>query len=417
MQAPILSLTEARSSLTAVGRRPWGAVKFEYPSVVQPSWGFAWSGPGSISSALASLLSLFDDLGLVRIESLESKYRSLLDEYYHFPLLDLDGRKVDASHERLRLYVDDRPNKTRSSGHGVQAACQVSVDTHWLAPIVPRGLFHDNRVWSALNRPLLRELLVGIAELGFSPGPHYRPEANLSPLDAFGFAEVDFEWLKSALDGRWRAVVEGDTQYQEVDRPEDIPAPQLPAGDPIELALFGFDRSKDELVELFDGVPKGKEAAERVAAWLSIISGSQTVGNDDDVLAAAVELRDQLVLALGDSGHSLPARFMSLPIVLSEEAGQLSGNIRHWDSNVMNSLMVDASPAEGGAWAMYKHEAKLLTQMERLAFTHLAAPVAGLNADLSASMKLFALGGKLWVTDQAIVVGANDNYWLSRELT
>ena len=407
---------QARARLEVLGKLPRGAYEHRHPDVHHPSWRFMWAGPGSVQSMLADLFDLVGRLGGVvehedPIDVDAIVAAGSFSETVKFPLLGLDGNRAGIDFP-LRLQFWTPPNLTHVSGFLYKHAVGVRLQNYWTAPLGP-GDLHDNRGWAELNKLSLPALLLGVRELGLICAPDY-PDGYLVPVDAFGFAEADVDWLRSEVDKRWRAFVEGELTLEQYGYHETPPV--VPPGNPAYWSLFGFKRSLAELESLLDGVPGGDVAAARILPWFEAAESAQVVGEDDELLATGAELKEQLAFAVSSFDSSLAAQLRSLPVLLDSEAAtgfKSAINLRKISWKLLGddgggSVIRSVSGTDvqrtfyGGVRDLCR---------DKLAAAHFAAPVFGVDLNLQAAFDLWQLSGEIKITNDGFVVGVDDTYW------
>ena len=375
-----------------------------------------WAGPGSVQSMLADLFDLVGRLGGVvehedPIEVDAIVAAGSFNETVKFPLLDLDGNRAGIDFP-FRLEFWTPPDLTHVSGFRYKHAVGVRLQNYWLAPLGP-GDLHDNRGCAELNQSLLPELLLGVRELGLICAPDY-PAGYLAPVDAFGFAEADVDWLRSEVDKRWQAFLEGELTLEQYGHHETPPV--IPPGNPAYWSLFGFKRSLAELESLLDGVSGGDAAAARIFPWFEAASSAQVVGEDDELLATGAELREQLAFAVSSFDSSLAAQLRSLPVLLDSEA--VAGSKSAIDLEDLSRQLLGGEPASSifdvfgstDVERVFYGEVRDLCR-DKLAAAHFAAPVFGVDINLQAAFDLWQLSGEIKITNDGFVVGVDDTYW------
>ena len=407
--------SEARERLAVLGKLPRGAIVPRRSEWSAPDWGFMWAGPGSVQSMLGGLFDLVDRLGGVQdygdpidLDTIVSAGKFITK--IKFPLLGLDGNRAGIDFP-LKLAFATPPDLTHVSGFPYKHVVRVHLQNYWMAPLSP-GYLHDNRGWAEISKPFVAALFLGLHELGLTYYPPFSPDGYLSPVDAFGFAEVDVDWLRTEVEKPWRAVVEGEKTIVQLSLEEDHLA--IPPGNPADWKLFGFTRSLTELENLMDGVPGGDVAAARVFAWLEAVSSAQVIAEDDQLLAITTELREQLAFAVSSFDSSLAAQLRSLPVLISSEAVAGSRSLKSLTKIGGQLLRVDASNSD--AERLYCHHVSKLCEDE-FATIHLAAPVCGVDINLQAAFDLWQAGGAVRITEDGFIVGIGTSYWVGESYT
>ena len=239
---------------------------------------------------------------------------------------------------------------------------------------------------------------------------------NNTPCREFELAAFDNAQTPE-VSKRWRSVVEG-RQSLPTDRAAQLELqPKIPPGDPVWLSLLGFDHSDEEVHSLFDGVQRGEEAARRALNWMSTVKAPQHLGQRDELLELGRELQRQLVVALSDLDTELAMQIRSLPIFLQDEALATDGGATSWSlADLRDLLFANAKPQGEYIWPMYQLEIReVAAASSPLVFAHLAAPVAGLNCNLSAACELWRLGGKVKLSDEALQIDLNTDLWVKQQ--
>ena len=403
-------IDQFRERLAAIGPVPVGSFE-RRPKDHQSTWTFMTSGLAGPETIAARVFELFGELGIEQ-EYWRPGRRRLRgadsDSFSGGFLAPVESLRGDRSSLQLYFYMGVQPLPDGRKG----ASVSLQIVNHWFAPLSP-GLFHDNRRWAKSNRPLMDGLFGGLAELGLTHVPNGE-EFQLSPIDASGFTAVDFDRLRAEVSKRWRSVVEG-RQAVPTDRAAQLELqPKIPPGDPVWLSLLGFDHSDEEVYSLFDGVQRGEEAARRALNWVSAVKAPQHLGQRDELLELGRELQRQLVVAVSDLDTELAMQIRSLPIFLQGEALAHDGGSASWSlADLRDLLFANAKPEGEYIWPMYQLEiGEVAAASSPLVFAHLAAPVAGLNCNLSAACELWRLGGKVKLSDEALQIDLNTDLWV-----
>lgn len=398
---------QARRRLAAEGQVPVGAFAPEYPEVGGPTWSFLWSGPGSYESLVQGVYDLFERLGgTVRKAELPASDADSVETQIVLPVLGLDGQRLATFRQRGQIGFGPTQQE-HTCGFPARHFMMFNLANYFLAPVGP-GLLHDNRRWAAVNRTMVNELFHGLRELGLTYTPHeFYGQRHLTHVDGFGFAEVDIQWLRTQLDERWRAVVEGRLTSEEASREWGPGGAQSSA----DWRLFGIKRSLADIHALMDGVPGGELAAARVFPWYGLAESAQTVGDDDQLLVTGTKLRDQLASALAPHDDVLSSQIQGLPVLLDIEAVERKAMSQRLIrvSDVWNRLLPPGLGNEVTQW--YTEQVSLFG--DHLSVCHLASPLYGVDIDLSAAFGLWKLGAGVDVMNDAFVVGPGGKGWMS----
>jgi len=360
-------------------------------------------------SLLDGLFDLFERLhvavGAVDID--QGLANGRLETSFAIPLKGLDGDELATVAAHGRLSFGTSSSAYHACGFKCRCWVHLSFDRYLLAPVGP-GLLHDNRSWSAINRPLVAALFTGLRDLDLTYVPLH-DDRHLTPVDAFGFAEADLDWLRSELDRRWRSVAEGRLSLEEA---EQEPDPVAPERNPIHWKLFGVKRSLAELENLMDGVPGGAAAAARIFPWYEVAESAQDVAHEDELLATGSVLRDQLLLAVSRIDRSLSDRMRALPVVMRSERAEANERVRSLISlRDLHKRLLGVDP-QRRTDTMRQFSRETYPMGCPLMACHFASPIYGLDIDLGAAFDLWRLGGAVEVNDNAFLLGANHDYWL-----
>ena len=403
-----VTVEQYRAALAAVGARPLGSAEYKYPDVLPPSWQFRWTGPGSLSSMFDGVFGLLDRLGIERwngepLAIVPPRHGDGHSDSYRWPVRDLNGELCGSFSCGISVHMSQ--DLSFPSGIGIPATLAVDFGFHWLSPLSP-GLFHDNREWSAVNQPLVREFFVGLRDLGFVYG-QWAEESRISPLDAFGFVDVDVDGLKAEVAETWRNVVEGRFTYERL----TMPPPLIPKGNPIVWSLLGFEWSEQELFELYDGLTGGEETVRRLLPRQKIVTSPQVVGDRDDLLETATELRDQLAVALAGFDDDLATRYRSLPVVMQNEVSEQDRKNPVNSSRIVQDILRGV-PADKNGIAPLNETHLNKSGTDRWVLLHLVAPTRGIDCDLSAAVSLWGKSGELVLSDNALFVKLSSDHWV-----